>query len=477
MALIAFLKGLFWRLKPEVKAPGTQPTIQMPSPKVPVKAREKAEAERECQTWQDLNRLAFGLEHYSGYYRQAAVERCAELRLSGTLPLVALRLNDWVPQVRRAAASAVMAMLDDAARSDQLAALAIVARLRNAGRTDHSEWIAQFERQFLSSVGEQALWDGLLKGSRDQSRICFDLLLKLANAPTSILGFGASSKADIVLAMRSVELAVRLPDPERLSVLRSAMSSHFGSVRRAALQHLLAQGEAADFLSISLLDKHATVRSLAMSCLRAQQFDLKAFYRSKLQSPCVRPAEVKVVLLSLAALGSIEDLPTIKTFTTATLAGVRSVAYSSWFRLAPGDKDRLMMRAYADVAPSVRRFGRTLLERHGAYAPFPDFCKILGPGEELLQLMFTVHSHKWNWLEAIALVAREIPPTSPLTAALSGELRNWIRNAQWARHRPIGNQAAELSSPATILALEQLIEGEQDSIAQLRNQMLLLADA
>lgn len=43
------------------------------------------------------------LNHYSGYERQAALERCAALDRTGMLPLVIVRLNDWVPAVRHTA--------------------------------------------------------------------------------------------------------------------------------------------------------------------------------------------------------------------------------------------------------------------------------------------------------------------------------------------------------------------------------------
>ena len=476
MGVFSFLAKLFQDSEPatvvtEKPQPQPQP-IAVPTQVKSTIIREKVEAERERQFWNDVDRLAAILQDYSGFFRQAAVERCEELRLPGTLSLVASRLNDWVPQVRESARKAVLAMLDGASLEDQLAALEIVGVLHRAGRADHSKWISEFELKLLAVVGTGALWDALVRGPRKRARICFELLLKQAVFPLErLLDHGVASKGDIVLATQCVNLAIQLRDPERLLVLKGAMTSHFGHVRKAALQALLAQGEGENLAREFLFDKHATVRALAIGYLEQHQFDVKHYYRAVLPTLSVQPARLKIVLLSLASLGSVEDLATIKEYTGAANPGVRFAAYASWLRLAPSEKDALTRYAFADSSPSVRKFARFMLERHGAYVTFPDLAKLIGSSEELLRLMFTVHSHKWNWLEAIAMVANEVPLNSPLAAGLAAELRRWISNAKWARHRPIGNQAIELSDPMTVQNLERLILGETGAIAQLREQI------
>lgn len=47
--------------------------------------------------------LSADMCHYSGYVRQAALDRAAELRSLDLLPAIVDRLNDWVPQVRQRA--------------------------------------------------------------------------------------------------------------------------------------------------------------------------------------------------------------------------------------------------------------------------------------------------------------------------------------------------------------------------------------
>ena len=314
MGIYSFIVRFFQSSESEAVAVAKpQQPIEVRAATEPKTSREQLEAERESRHWNDVERLAGILRDYSGYFRQAAVERCEELRLPGTLPLVALRLNDWVPQVRNSARKAVLAMLDGASLEDQLAALEIVGVLHRAGRADHSKWILEFEVKLLAVVGTDALWDALVHGPRKRARVCFELLRKQAVFPLErLLAYGVASKGDIVLATQCVELAIQLSAPERLSVLGRAVTSHFGPVRKAALQALLAQGDGGVLARDFLLDKHATVRALAIAYLERQQFDVKGYYRDVLPTMSLPPARLKIVLLSLASLGCAEDLPIIK---------------------------------------------------------------------------------------------------------------------------------------------------------------------
>ncbi|WP_028104829.1 hypothetical protein [Pseudoduganella violaceinigra] len=465
--VFSFFKNIFRRPDPVISPPpAAGPAVK------PQSVRPEIAAQSRRLKWHDLAELEEQLGDYSGYVRQAAVERCLELSLPGTLPLVATRLNDWVPQVRDAARAAVLAMLADASPEDQCAALQIVGALRNANRTSHAEWISAFEDILLSSAGEDGIWDWYVAAPNKLARICFEILLKRSSRILpKMLANGVSSRRDIVIACRSAQIARELPVSEGLPVLRIALNSQFGAVRRIALQALLANGGAGDLVLDYLLDMHGTVRGIAMSHLREQQFDLNAFYRSALLDSAQRPTTHRIALLSLASLGSSGDLALVKEYTNAAASRLRGAAYAAWMRLAPNEKDELMLRAFSDRSPLVRKFARQVLEKHGGYASFPDLHAAIGANEYLLGLMFTVRGHKWNWLEAISLVARDIAPGSPLEKDLAAELLHWISSARWSRLRPIGAQAQSLSDPVTVQRLERLIAGDADSIGQMREHL------
>lgn len=466
--MLAFLRSLF--AGAQAPAAAARP-VEMPLRRlagVPL----AEEAARLAPGWNEAAVLEEALRDYSGYFRQAAIVRCVELRLPNALTLVASRLNDWVPQVRKAAQEAMLELLPAASRDEQLNALHMVGALRNAGRTNHEAWIAEFEKSLLAAVGEQALWEGLGAGTRLQARACFELLVKLPGVQLArLLTLCVASRDDIMLALRAANMAYLLEAEHSLPVLTAAMDSHFGSVRRVALQKLLQGADGPQLAPRYLLDQHATVRGLAIACLRGADFDLPGFYRAVLCDVGARPARTRIALLSLAALNQKGDLLLVKGFLRNEAISVRAAAYAAWFKLAPGEKDEMVLQAFADGSASVRKFARWAMDRHGAYIAFADIYRIFGKSAMTLDLMPITHSHKWNWLEAIAIVARGLPPDAPLRAGLADELRSWIYDAKWSRHRPIGNQAQDLSDAATMAALEGLLAGEDEQLAQLREQV------
>ena len=59
----------------------------------------------------DLVQLLEWTKHCSGYIRETAIARCMELGKAECLPPLVGRLNDWVPEVRRAAADSLLTLL------------------------------------------------------------------------------------------------------------------------------------------------------------------------------------------------------------------------------------------------------------------------------------------------------------------------------------------------------------------------------
>jgi hypothetical protein len=165
------------------------------------------------QNWQalrpsDVGRLAqskfatslVGLAsfHLNGHVREAAVAELASQRTGKELPFLLIRLNDWVPQVREAAASAVQARIKSAYAVHLLANISLVFRLRVCGRV---------EKKFVDDIC------GLLKGAECEK----------------ILRAGTTSK-DKAVRRISFQLAA-----EAEPSARAAISRHSWPVGRAVL--------------------------------------------------------------------------------------------------------------------------------------------------------------------------------------------------------------------------------------------------
>lgn len=412
---------------------------------------------RVCTT---IPHLASYLRDYSGYVREAALARCIELGALELLPAIAERLNDWVPQVRQAARSALMTLLPFVPTAQLLALLPVVFRLINASRADHTAWIAQFELAFIRQVDVGDLTNAVHGRDVKVARACFQLLKrqKLLDA-AALAALALKSQEDIVLAIEAIKLCEALPVESRDAQYAIAAKSHFGAVRTLALRALLSSeaDSGKDRMAVdALLDVQSSVRAVAMAYLRTRHFDLNGFYRNILREPGLSSKRAQVALVSLANLRATEDLPLIKEFTAATHPSVRKAAYCAWMKIAEGDKDAVALAALKDDAASIRKFALQAVRRLGAYIPFSLVRSILEErGDQVLLLSFAERS-KWQWLECLVRLSLKTASGDVLWPRLVEGLREWAARSGSLYDEPTAEQVDFFRSREAAIALESL---------------------
>lgn len=119
--------------------------------------------------------LALGSFHPNGYYRQACLEEMAGY--PGALPFLVLRLNDWVGEVRLAAARAAAKRLETCPLDEVFAAMMALDKVKRSGRKDgravehigtimaerlDQETAELFLNQEKHSYCQSVIWTGLL---------------------------------------------------------------------------------------------------------------------------------------------------------------------------------------------------------------------------------------------------------------------------------------------------------------------------
>ncbi len=400
--------------------------------------------------------LILAMADYSGYIREAAVTRAVELAHPAFLPALAVRLNDWVPKVRDVARAAVITLLPLMPHTALLDILPAIAGLRNAGRHDHADWIATFERHLLQHIGHGTLADGLRSPDMKVARACFDLLLRHATPNAlDVIRSGVLS-SDIVTGSRATGAIATLDPAERESAYRAALQSRFGPVRAGALHgflHYTASPLKLDTAIAQLVDTQARVRAVAIDWLAAAQVDASRTYRQILAAP-TSPA--RLLCTSLAALCTFrqpDDALLVSTFATHPVTAVRTAAYVAWLKLAPHDKDQIALAALGDQAERVRKVAMEMVDRRGAFVPFAAACALLNRPADWPRLMRLGGNGEWDAIEAIARMA----PCSDATmrATLLAELETWLATAD-GHHRPTVVQAAFLRSDEARASLAAL---------------------
>lgn len=406
-------------------------------------------------TARSLSDLALHAAHYSGYVREAAMRRCAELGQPDLLPVVTERLNDWVPEVRNAARQALSTLLLTAPRPLLLDNLPGMLRLHGGnGRGDSADWLATFEVRLIDVLGGDVIADQARHGDIVTARACIALLQRYRLQDThALIELILDRGDDIVLSLDAVQLIAQLPPRQRHAGHALALRSHFGAVRTQALRGVLAQqdetAEARQAAALhALADTQSSARYVARDYLAAHGVDVRAHYRQLL----ARAGTAKTAQICLAELGALRDphdTELVRSFVVDGRVAVRLAALTAWFKLAPADKDHIALLALADPAPRVRKFAAELVRRHGAYIPFEEIARQLDAAGDLRLLLRMAESHQWYWLDWIARLGLRLDREHALALGLDVSLHKWLGQTQiWYDNLDKGLAARLRSEPA-----------------------------
>lgn len=223
--------------------------------------------------------------HCNGYLRERATAWLADERSGHEIPLLLLRLNDWVGPIRARAAEALRARLHRPWAAGWLSALPLLRRAERWGRGDHTAFLRQVH-DFLrrSELGKEravALRDRRMDVRREVFALCLDC------------------------------------EPERLATLiQQAADDASPALRRWALATLEQRPGFRDpallerFLLLGSLTERQTAQQLARRQLPS--YPLDAFYREALARPSMTMAQRRGALFGLGECGQAEvDLASV----------------------------------------------------------------------------------------------------------------------------------------------------------------------
>jgi HEAT repeat protein len=415
-----------------------------------------------------VDALSADMAHYSGYVREAALERAEELRAPELLPAIADRLNDWVPRVRQRARDLVLDWLPQLDADAAIRLLGKLQHLRVAGRTDHSAWLQAFEQAVVAHVGVDRIAAEVAGADLILARACFRLLAEHGLVdPATLVRLGQANGTDIVLAHKTAEALARLDPDDRETLGRAALRSPFGMVRATALRILLADGaDTHDALAADMIaDPNSWVRLVAHSWLERRGIDSGPLFAARLAAPDSAITVLRACLMGLAETGKREYLDLVQRMTAHPSARVRSHAFSAWRQLAPADKDVVAERVLADASRRVRKAVLTMHRKHGAFVPFDVAWRLLRERGDIDLMLRYVESEQWQRLALIV----ELEPASRtdplLRERLRHELMAWIDASNSQYTRPRDDQRACFAQPGTKADLLELL-GRDDRRAQ-----------
>ncbi|HEX6036517.1 hypothetical protein [Longimicrobium sp.] len=304
----------------------------------------------------DTEAAVFGLlaGAASGYVREAAVQRLADVRTGGELAPLLLRANDWVAPVRRRAQDALRARVVPAYAPHWICAMRLVLRLRETGRGDNGPLVDSVMDLLRGDDVRAAVLEGLYTPDRVGARACYTILLRSGAPDLQDIVFRALGSDDVVVRLEAARAAARLDDGALAELLPWMMADPFLRVRMTAMELAERRGLAGlPELGRALLDRSPAGRAHARAVVtRAGPMDFAAFYRNEIRADSPRLAEA---IAGLAETGRAEDAEVIRPALAHTRPRVRVAAIRALARLAGDRHLDAFLLSLGSLTPRVSR--------------------------------------------------------------------------------------------------------------------------
>lgn len=415
--------------------------------------------------------VALCMSHYSGYVREAAIGRAVELGCNSFLESITERVNDWVPEVRRAATNALLTLLATVPAEHFVSLLPRLRSLMLATRTDHRAWLLAFERQLVEAGGTNAIIAAMTGTDFRLRRATFLVAVDhqlLSITETIELGLGSS---DIVLAQCAVRLLDRVPVSDRARYIALATASPFGPIRFAAFNFISGDQDSSDlepFLWRAILDSQGSLRSAAARLLIERGRDVIGHCSAILDAGELTARQVRAGLSLLAEHRAPEAVPMLTRYGNDSRTEIRAHAIALQARISPLLKDEIASRALLDPSRKVRKVGVRLCTC-GAFVSLGLIKTMLVQHGDRHAALAVCARDKWDSLTCIALITELHVRDENGYADVRAELRNWIDDPTSSWTKPGVEHRLILSNPEAQFRLLDLAEDRNPELrARLR---------
>lgn len=414
--------------------------------------------------------VALCMSHYSGYVREAAIGRAVELGGSSFLESITERVNDWVPEVRRAATNALLTLLASVSAEHFVPLIPRLRGLMSATRTDHRYWLFEFEQRLVETGGAKAIIAAMNGTDFRLKRAAFLVAVdhQLLSA-TETITFGLRS-GDIVLAQRAVTLLDRVPVSDRAMYIALAAASPFGPIRFAAF-NLISKDQNSSgfepFLWHAIFDSQGSLRSAAARLLVEHGHDVAGRCSTMLNSGDLTTRQVRAGLSLLVEYRAPEVVPILARYASDTRAEIRAHAIALQVKVSPSIKDEIASRALLDSSRRVRKAGVHLCTC-GAFVSLSLIKTMLVQQGDRHAALTVCARDRWDSLVCIVFITELHALTEDDYADVRDALRNWIGDPTSSWTKPGVEHRLILSNPE---ARSRLLELAEDRSPELRARL------
>jgi HEAT repeat protein len=337
------------------------------------KVRRADELVKRAGAWAVLGLLTF---HRDGYMRQFAVKTVSATRHPRALAFVLLRLNDWVPEVRRTAKEVLPTLMTEENVDAVVVALPLILALETKGRDDHRPTVESARVLLRGPNGREALARGVESTDPKVRFACYRLLLGEEAVDLEFFRKALEDPSPMlrVAAIRAGARVESLP----VALLDKARADSFFLVRREAFRLLLAvsPARAEQEIRSALLDRSTGLRwEAAYAYWQHTKRRAVELYRGFVAEETGR-RQVSAVL-GLGEHGDKSDVTVLLPFLSSPSVGLRRGAVRGLARLDGASHLGRFMTALEDPSPGVSTEAKQALLPHAIPSALADRIEAL----------------------------------------------------------------------------------------------------
>ncbi|MCO7223282.1 HEAT repeat domain-containing protein [Pleionea sp. CnH1-48] len=397
---------------------------------------------------EEVDELLEVSKSWDGRRREAAVNQLGVLGDPVALPMLILRANDWVPQVRHAARRAIFRLRKAENVEAFVESLPSFYHLRKCRRERHDTLIEDIERFLLDSRYSEHLIQGISNANPYVQRACFDLALENKLMPYSELVVIGLKQTDVVTRSKASDLIRSLEPSRRRMATGIAIKDTYMPIRREAFQIEIKYGLSTNILEEFLYDKSVSIREIAIKHLKLAGIDVISLYRQTLSiNESVRKQRYSI--WGLGYLGDTSSERTIKSYVASEYPSLRKQTLTSLVNLLGDDAFDALISSLHDKSPAVCRESARLILKLDILFEAKELLSVIQDSTSQHTLAACIElaktSNKWERLIFLLDIRKLLESEKNATAKLAGDaLIEWEYSYNRSQIMPTPTQIKEI---------------------------------
>ena len=360
-----------------------------------------------CRTFpqqEGSEQLLLLAQHHNGYKRQKAV---IELGLRGNpmaLPILIHRINDWVPQVRQAAAESLVQLLSSKNTQAFVLCLPDLYHLKNCARGDHELLISRVIDFLVQVDNADCVRSAINNEDPLTARIAMQLCFAYQLLDKQQLVAMALSHNDIVIRKKVVNYLSDFSAEVLDSFLKKAIQDPYMPIRREALQIILRERPEQSLLIAEkcLFDRHYAIRTIAIKHLLKNAFNVQQHLIQVLLLSKQSALKLRCAILGLAELDAKRSIALIEKHSSHLLPSIRKAVLQALSKLTGEQSLAYLITGLQDASPAVAKEASRLINKFNIHLPIELLIELIKENRYSHTLMICLTSakkiNKWNRL-------------------------------------------------------------------------------